>query len=211
MNPLQSARDAISRTWFKSKRGTVRTARWVGDGIGAAFGRTRQRIGGSGDGDERAPTDDSAATEEAPGRWERTGGGLLGRARRDQRVAIALAAAAILVVAWIGWTIYVWTENGSTAGVGVLVSWPAVLLALALVAAPFVVAAVLIRRLAADGGPSLAIAGGGSSTETAAGKAEGPEADADVEESAEEDEDADEEEAEDEEAAEEGEEDSRAD
>jgi hypothetical protein len=53
----------------------------------------------------------------------------------------------------------------------VLISWPAVIAALALIAAPFVVAAVLIRRMSGEGEPALAGAAGGS-TETAAVKAE---------------------------------------
>jgi len=53
---------------------------------------------------------------------------------------------ALIVVMWIGWTAYVWTENGSTAGIGVLISWPAVLAAVTLVTAPFIGGAVAVRR-----------------------------------------------------------------
>jgi hypothetical protein len=67
------------------------------------------------------------------------------RVRTDRRVAIALVLAALFLIAWIAWTVYVWSENGSAAGIGVLVSWPAVLLALAVVASPFVAVAWFLR------------------------------------------------------------------
>ena len=47
---------------------------------------------------------------------------------------------------WIAWTVYVWSTNGSTAGLGVLISWPVVFGAVALVVAPFVLIARLILR-----------------------------------------------------------------
>ena len=62
----------------------------------------------------------------------------LERARSNPRIAIAWAAGILLVIAWIGWAIYVTTEHGGSAGLGVLISWPAAIAALALVAAPFV-------------------------------------------------------------------------
>ena len=49
----------------------------------------------------------------------------------------------MLVIAWIAWTIYVWSTNGSTAGLGVLISLAGRVRRLALVAAPF----VLVARL----------------------------------------------------------------
>ena len=84
-----------------------------------------------------------------------------GRAIRSHpQVAVAWAAGALLVLAWIGWTVYVWIENGAGAGIGVLISGPAVFAALALVASPFVGAGLLVRRrrVAADG-PALAETG----------------------------------------------------
>ncbi len=131
------------------------------------------------------------------GAWDRVGGGsLFHRARSDGRIGAAVILGAILFVLWIAWTVYVWTENGTAAGLGVLITWPAVLVALALVAAPFVGAVVLVRRLAANGGPTLAVAGGGTTEPHAADDVESEE---DSEGEDEPDEEAEDEEAEDEE------------
>jgi hypothetical protein len=73
------------------------------------------------------------------------------RVRSDRRLAIALVVAVLLLSAWIAWTVYVWNENGSDAGIGVLVSWPAALAALALIASPFVVGAWLLRSREQEG------------------------------------------------------------
>ncbi len=63
--------------------------------------------------------------------------------RRAWKTTIGVA---LIAVMWIGWTAYVWAENGSTAGIGVLISWPAVLAAVTLVTAPFIGGAVAVRR-----------------------------------------------------------------
>ncbi len=55
-------------------------------------------------------------------------------------------ALALLLAIWIGWTVYVWSENGADAGIGVLISWPAVFAALALLAAPLIGVGLLMRR-----------------------------------------------------------------
>ncbi len=68
-------------------------------------------------------------------------------------MGIAAILGVLLVLAWIGWAIYVTSENGTTAGLGVVVSWPAVFLAVALVIAPFVGVYLLIRHL--NGGDGL--------------------------------------------------------
>ena len=73
------------------------------------------------------------------------------RVRNDRRLAIALVVAVLLLSAWIAWTVYVWNENGSDAGIGVLVSWPAALAALAVIASPFVVGARLLRSREDEG------------------------------------------------------------
>jgi hypothetical protein len=52
----------------------------------------------------------------------------------------------LLVAAWIAWAVYIWTENGASAGIGVLVSWPAVLAALALVTSPIWGTGLFLRR-----------------------------------------------------------------
>lgn len=94
-------------------------------------------------------------------------GGLIESARGNPRVAVAWAAVAVLVLAWIGWTVYVTVENGTAAGLGVLISWPAVLAALALVSAPFIGAAVLLRRhREGPGTPAMAVGPSSSSPAT---------------------------------------------
>lgn len=174
MNPLERARDGAGRAWFTTKRGTTRTAGWVKDGVTGAFGKARSGVSGlraSAEEPASKPAGDTA--DGALGIWERIGGAnLVERARGDQRVAIVWAIAGIVVLAWIGWTIYVWTQNGAAAGIGVLITWPAVFLGAAIVASPFVGAGVLVRRhrLAADGAPPIA-GGGGTATETKADQA----------------------------------------
>ncbi len=48
-----------------------------------------------------------------------------------------LAAAAIAVLAWIGWAIYVGVTSGIDEAIGVLVAWPTLVAAVALVAGLF--------------------------------------------------------------------------
>jgi hypothetical protein len=73
--------------------------------------------------------------------------GILERARSNPRVVIAIAAGAILTLAWIGWAIYVTSSNGATAGLGVVIAWPAMLAALALISLPFIGGYLLVKRL----------------------------------------------------------------
>ena len=73
--------------------------------------------------------------------------GALDRLRSNPRWAVAAAAAAVLLLAWIAWAIYVTSSNGATAGLGVVLAWPAMLVALALISLPFIGAYLLIRRL----------------------------------------------------------------
>jgi hypothetical protein len=78
--------------------------------------------------------------------------GILGRARSNPRLVIAIAAAAILTLAWIGWAIYVTSSNGATAGLGVVIAWPAMLAALALISLPFIGVYLLVKRLSPSDG-----------------------------------------------------------
>jgi len=110
--------------------------------------------------------------------------GILERARSNPRIVVAIAAGTLLVLAWIGWAIYVTSENGAGAGLGVVVAWPAMLAALALISLPFIGGYLLIKRLSEDSGA------------TASAEAETPE-DADEDDSDEESEDSAEEEGED--------------
>jgi hypothetical protein len=73
------------------------------------------------------------------------GEGVFGRARSSPRLVIAIAAGVLLVCAWIGWAIYVTSEHGASAGLGVLIAWPAILTALALVSLPLIGVYLLIR------------------------------------------------------------------
>ncbi|HEX2359380.1 MAG TPA: hypothetical protein VHH72_06160 [Solirubrobacterales bacterium] len=160
MNPLQEARNRAARSWRTARDGTKRTTGWVTGGLRGAF----RRAGG--------------AVPRA---------GFPGRIRARPRAAAAWAGAALLVAAWIGWTVYAWIENGAAAGIGVLISWPAVAVALALLASPFVGAGLLVRRhrRAADG-PAVAAgdateAADGSDADSEAETADGSDVDSEAE------------------------------
>jgi ABC-type sulfate transport system permease subunit len=72
---------------------------------------------------------------------------MLERARSSPRLVVALAAGLVLILAWIGWAIYVTSAKGATAGLGVVIAWPAMLAALVLITLPFIGGYFLIRRL----------------------------------------------------------------
>jgi hypothetical protein len=85
--------------------------------------------------------------------------GIFERARSNPRLLIAIAAGTILILAWIGWAIHVTSSNGATAGLGVVIAWPAMLAALALISLPFVGGYLLIKRLSpSDGEETTAVA-----------------------------------------------------
>jgi hypothetical protein len=75
-------------------------------------------------------------------------------------MGIAAITGAVLLIAWIAWAIYVTSENGANAGLGVVISWPAVFMAVALVAAPFVGVYLLVRHLQGDDASDPPMAGG---------------------------------------------------
>ncbi len=190
MNPLLKARDGAASTWRKSRDGTKRTASWVKGGVGGAFGKARSRGGEA----------TSGIREAVSSAGDRSGGAsLLQRAKGDSRIGAALILGVLLLVTWIAWTVYVWSENGASAGLGVLISWPVVIAAIALIAAPFVAAVILVRRMAADREPALA---GGAVPATAEPEQKQEASGSDDSEASEED-DSEEDEAEDEEDAEE--------
>ena len=87
------------------------------------------------------------------------------RIRTSPRLMIASAVGVALVVAWVGWAIYATTQNGASAGIGVLIAWPALIAAVALLISPFVVGGLLLFRR--DSGATPAIAGGGGAEESA--------------------------------------------
>jgi hypothetical protein len=90
--------------------------------------------------------------------------GIVGRARSNPRWIVAIAGAVILILAWIGWAIYVTSSDGARAGLGVVIAWPAMLAALALISLPFIGGYLLIRRLSA-GGPNTVTAESDSADE----------------------------------------------
>jgi hypothetical protein len=102
------------------------------------------RPSGGGDGSAVQPTP-AASSAEAP-----AGDGILGRARANPWLTVAIAAGSLLAVGWITWAVYVTSENGATAGLGVVIAVPALLSGLVLVALPFVGLGLMIRRLGSD-------------------------------------------------------------
>jgi hypothetical protein len=72
--------------------------------------------------------------------------------RDNPRVAVAIAGGTILVLTWIGWAIYVASENGASAGLGVMIAWPAMVAAITLISLPFIGGYMLFRRLSTDEG-----------------------------------------------------------
>jgi hypothetical protein len=86
--------------------------------------------------------------------------GILERARSSPRMVIAIAAGVVLLLAWIGWAIYVTSSNGATAGLGVVIAWPAMLAALALISLPFIGGYLLVRRLSDGEGSTATVEAG---------------------------------------------------
>jgi hypothetical protein len=64
---------------------------------------------------------------------------------------VGIVAGLLLVGAWIGWAVSVWSEHGARQGIGVLIVWPAILAALAVISIPFVWAFRVIRASARSG------------------------------------------------------------
>jgi uncharacterized membrane protein len=61
---------------------------------------------------------------------------------------VGIIVAFLLICAWIGWAVHVWSENGARQGLGVLIVWPAIVAVLALISIPFVWAFRVIRASA---------------------------------------------------------------
>ena len=75
------------------------------------------------------------------------------------KLLAAIAGGTLLVFLWIGWTIYVATNNGWTAAVGVLISWP-LLAAIAVAVAMAVIGATrLVQERRSPRMPVIAGAG----------------------------------------------------
>ncbi len=159
MKALSKFRSAAGGAAAKLSAGASKLRRGPGAAWRSLAGAFRWAAGGVRD----------AVRDAAGWAWARSGvPRLIAAARSKPGVAIAWAAGTLLVCAWIGWAVYTSVEHGAMAGLGVLLSWPVALGALAIIAAPFVAAALLIRRRR-DGDPP-AIAGG---AEVAADPADG--------------------------------------
>jgi hypothetical protein len=65
--------------------------------------------------------------------------------RGNPWLAVGIAAGALVVLAWIGWAIHVASDHGARQGLGVLVTWPAIAAAIALISVPFIWAFRVIR------------------------------------------------------------------
>jgi hypothetical protein len=65
--------------------------------------------------------------------------------RTNPWLAVGIVIGVLLVCAWIGWAIHVWSEHGARQGLGVLIVWPAIVAVLALISIPFVWAFRVIR------------------------------------------------------------------
>jgi hypothetical protein len=63
---------------------------------------------------------------------------------------VAIAAAMLLLAAWLAWAIYVASDRGFNEGLGVLIAWPALVAAAIAVALPLVGIYFLIRYLSGD-------------------------------------------------------------
>lgn len=58
---------------------------------------------------------------------------------------MAIVAAALLVAAWLAWAIYVASDKSFNEGLGVLIAWPALVVAVALILIPLIAIYQLIR------------------------------------------------------------------
>jgi len=58
---------------------------------------------------------------------------------------VAIAAGAVLVAAWLAWAIHVASDKSFNEGLGVLIAWPALVVAAALILVPLVAIYLLIR------------------------------------------------------------------
>jgi hypothetical protein len=117
------------------------------------------------------------------------------RGRSNPRLAIAAIVGVLLLIAWVAWAIYVTSDNGANAGLGVVLSWPVLLAALALIASPFIGLYFLFRSLRpideAGEEPPIAGASTDAEEEPEAEAEEEPEAQAEHQEVGEGDEDPD--------------------
>jgi hypothetical protein len=65
--------------------------------------------------------------------------------RTNPWLAVGLVLVVLLVCAWIAWAVTVWSEHGARQGIGVLIVWPAIVAALAVISIPLIWAFRVIR------------------------------------------------------------------
>ena len=145
-----------------ASQGTRRTVRWavvgVRDGTRNAGRRTVAAVRGDqpATDEDREPAERSTATAStsfpAPSMSAAEAEPDPAQRRRRRKIAVAVAAS-LVVAAWIAWTVVIWDRNGAAAGIGVLVSWPAVLAVLALLTLPFAAAMSDRGQETAEDGP----------------------------------------------------------
>jgi uncharacterized protein with PQ loop repeat len=76
------------------------------------------------------------------------------RVRSKPWLSVAITAGALLVLAWIAWAIYVGIDRGGRQALGVLIAWPVIIAAAALVCLPILGIYLLIRRQADADSPA---------------------------------------------------------
>jgi hypothetical protein len=80
--------------------------------------------------------------------------GLVARVRAKPWIAVAVTAGVILVAAWLGWAIYVGADQGVSEAIGVLIAWPAIVVAVVLLGLPLFGLYLLIRWLSGGSEPA---------------------------------------------------------
>jgi type VI protein secretion system component VasK len=73
--------------------------------------------------------------------------------RANPWLAVGIVAGLLLICAWIGWAIHVWSDHGARQGLGVLIVWPAIVAVLAVISIPFIWAFRVIRSSASSDEP----------------------------------------------------------
>ena len=166
MNPLTKIRSGAVSAGQKVKGAGSSLAggfKWAGGGVASQTKAAGRAVG------EKTKRARGAVTAKTSPAWSRVTG-LWAQAKEkfqtNPQMGIAAILGALLLVAWIAWAIYVTSTNGANAGLGVVISWPAVLMALALVMAPFVGLYLLVRRLQGGEGSDPPIAGGAPDDDT---------------------------------------------
>jgi hypothetical protein len=82
------------------------------------------------------------------------------RVRSNPLLAVAVVAGALLVLAWIAWAIHVASDRGGREALGVLIVWPAIAVAVALIAFAFYGVYLLIRGQRREEGSGETLATG---------------------------------------------------